>query len=157
MPTKKRGGRPEKFSVKQVTEALRGSFGNMTVAAALLKCDRQLVYDYLHRYPELRFIRPHKRVELAEVAEGHLIAGVRAGKQWAVERVLRTVGADLGYGDQLALTGPGGGPFVGTVKVLVEYVDDGTPEAALDDQTDQGAQRSTNGNGSDQPVRVVRT
>jgi hypothetical protein len=87
-------GRPQEYTVEQVETALKATFGNLTAAAQALKCERSTVYVYLERYPHLKEIRPAKRRELVEIAEEHLFAAVKLGKQWAIERVLRTVGKE---------------------------------------------------------------
>jgi len=89
----RKAGRPQEYTVEQVEAALRATFGNLTAAATALKFERGTLYTYLERYPHLREIRPAKRRELVEIAEDHHFAAVKLGKQRAVERVLRTVGA----------------------------------------------------------------
>jgi hypothetical protein len=111
-------GRPQEYTVEQVETALKATFGNLTAAAQALKCERSTVYVYLERYPHLKEIRPAKRRELVEIAEDHLFAAVKDGKQWAIERVLRTVGKDLGYGDNVEVSSPGAAV---SVKTVIEF------------------------------------
>jgi hypothetical protein len=76
-------GRPQEYTVEQVEAALRATFGNLTAAATALKFERGTLYTYLERYPHLKEIRPAKRRKLVEIAEDHLFAAVKLGKQWA--------------------------------------------------------------------------
>ena len=48
------GGRPQRFSPRQVFEALRRSDGRIDRAAALLGCSRRTIERYIRRYPDVR-------------------------------------------------------------------------------------------------------
>src|SRR6185437_13234370 len=87
-PTRKRG-KPEKFTHQQVIDALRQCAGVMLPAAEKLGVDRATVWSYCQRHPEIQ-------KALVEIRESHLLIAVKTGKQWAVERVLRTQGRKRG-------------------------------------------------------------
>jgi regulatory Fis family protein len=51
------GGRPERFGLAQVADALRESGGLIGQAGELLGVDRRTVRRYLQRHPQLRALR----------------------------------------------------------------------------------------------------
>jgi hypothetical protein len=107
------GGRPEKFTPEQVIAALRESAGVMLPAATKLGVDRSTVWKYCQRHPEIKEALNDIRESVIDIAESHLLIGVKAGKQWAVERVLKTIGRKRGYGDSVEVSGPSGGAIPG--------------------------------------------
>jgi hypothetical protein len=123
-PTRKRG-KPEKFTHQQVIDALRQCAGVMPPAAEKLGVDRATVWSYCQRHPEIQKALVEIRESMIDVAESHLLIAVKTGKQWAVERVLRTQGRKRGYGDSIEHSGPDGGAIPVNAEVKVHYTDDG--------------------------------
>jgi hypothetical protein len=119
-----KGGRTQVFSVDQVERALRTTLGNVSMAAALLKCQRSTMYDYIGRYPDrLANIRARSRQEIADLAEGRLLLALKAGKEWAVRDALRLYGKHIGLSKDLDITSEGEAIAVGpTVGVTVTFV-----------------------------------
>jgi len=56
--------------MEQVRRALELASSNIALAACALQCERGTLYDYMERYPELKEIRPRKRNEMINIAEG---------------------------------------------------------------------------------------
>jgi len=101
----------QRYSVGEVVEALEQSNGLITQAAALLGCSRGTITNYAARYPTVAETLKWKRLELTDLAMSALYEAVEAGAPWAILFVLRTFGADRGYGDD-PQTGVSGGPLV---------------------------------------------
>lgn len=116
------GGKPQRFAVEEVERALIDTAGIVSLAANKLQCHRLTVNEYMDKYPHLRLIRAQGKTDVVDIAEGHFIAAVRSGKQWAVERALRTAGKDRGYGDTLEITGDGDAPVHVRSRVTVRHI-----------------------------------
>ncbi|RZN30517.1 hypothetical protein [Bradyrhizobium sp. Leo121] len=103
-----KGGKEQRYTVDEVERALRNSLGNVSIAATVLKCERQTIYEYMERYPDrLRPIRGQCRADIADIAEGHLLVAVRSGKEWAVSQALRLYGKYIDVGESLDITSDG--------------------------------------------------
>lgn len=102
------GGKPQRYRVGEVEYVLRKCFGNYTLAARTLGCERSTLYDYLHRFPErLAGIRHESRREIADLGEGVLLQALRRGATWAVKEVLRLYGSHIGIGEHVDITSDG--------------------------------------------------
>jgi hypothetical protein len=86
-------------SVEEVVQVAKKTNGIVAMMALALKVDRATVYNYIKDHPEVRAAIKDSREELIDIAEGHLVQNVREGKQWAIDKVLRTIGRHRGYGD----------------------------------------------------------
>ena len=91
----------EKFSVREIKAALESSGGNIVAAADQLGAHRATIYNYLERYVSLSDVakkaRRSKRSLRIEIAERNLDRDLEAGRRWATEFVLSTLGRDRGY------------------------------------------------------------
>jgi predicted transcriptional regulator len=95
-PAKARTGR-ERYSLKQVAEALRRSGGIKAHAARMLHCSRQAIDGYIKRHPEVREVWIDARETMVDIAETKLHAAVERGEWRAVRFTLSTLGRDRGY------------------------------------------------------------
>ena len=86
-----------KYTVDQVAEALRGGNGMLSVAAQILGCHRNTIYNYLKDHPELKDIVEECRETLVDEAEQILLKKVREEDIRCVMFVLRTLGRHRGY------------------------------------------------------------
>lgn len=124
-----------RIGVKRVSEALRQARGLVTVAARILDCRPQTVYDYLDRYSEVRQAREEADTAMTDLAEGALFKAISDRESWAVQFYLRTKGKNRGYGDKVGVevSGPSGGPIrvdVGTFLEALAIAEAGATSAS---------------------------
>ena len=93
----------QRFSARQVIDALHETKGMVSYAAQRLQCDIDTVLNYCKRYPAVEAARYEARTELLDLAELKLWAAIQHGEGWAVQFALRSIGRDRGYGEHLAL------------------------------------------------------
>ena len=93
----------QRFSARQVIEALHETKGMVSYAAKRLQCDIYTVKNYYKRYQSVDAARYKARTELLDLAELKLWAAIQQGESWAVMFALRSIGRDRGYGEHLAL------------------------------------------------------
>jgi len=72
--------------------------------AEKLNVDRQTIYRYFERYPELEKETQEYLDSITDQAEYHLIEAVMAGNSWAVRYWLSTRGKNRGYTTKLEST-----------------------------------------------------
>jgi hypothetical protein len=118
----KKRGKPEKFTVKQVIDVLRQCAGVMLPAAEKLKVSRTTIWNYCQRHPEIKAALAEIDESMIDLAESHLLINAKQGKQWAVERILRTKGRKRGYGEGVEISGPAGGAVEVNSVVEVRFV-----------------------------------
>ena len=101
MPTKptakKRGHCPQRFTQKQVREAVIEAGGILTAAARNLDCARCTVYEYIERYPPLKDVLSEAREGSLDLAESKLMEAIDAGNLTAIIFFLKTQGKSRGY------------------------------------------------------------
>jgi hypothetical protein len=94
----------QRFSARQVADALVETKGMLSYAAKKLQCDVDTVQNYCKRYPTVDAVRCAARTEMLDLAELKLWAAIQNGEGWAVQFALRSIGRDRGYGEHLALS-----------------------------------------------------
>ncbi len=87
----------KKYTMDQVAEALREGNGILSVAAQILRCHRNTIYNYLEDYPELKDFVEECRETLVDEAEQVLLKKVKEEDIRCVMFVLRTLGRHRGY------------------------------------------------------------
>lgn len=117
--------RTERYTAQEVIDALERGY-TCVGAGQLLGCSAETVRNYANKYPTVKTALRAKRSELVDLAEMSLRRAIMAGEAWAVALTLKTLGKDDGYGDEVALTGRGGGPL----EVIIKYADDGNANPA---------------------------
>jgi hypothetical protein len=80
-----------------IASALERSRGMITVAARMLRCSRQTIYNAVHIYSEVKTARDDARELLLDTAELSLLNAVNKGQAWAVCFYLKTQGRKRGY------------------------------------------------------------
>ena len=85
------------YSPLMIISALERSRGMITVAARLLKCSRQTVYNALRHFPEVKLALEDARELLLDTAELKLMESVNKGESWAICFFLKTQGRKRGY------------------------------------------------------------
>lgn len=101
----------QRYTPQQLIDTLRTTRGMVTLAARTLRCSRDTIYEYAHRYPEVQAALDDERAYTTDVAEIALFNAIQSGEAWAVQFYLRTQGKPRGYVDRLELSGPNGGPM----------------------------------------------
>lgn len=101
-----------RYSDKMIITALRDARGLVAPTAKALGCHEATIRNRVREVPAVREAMNEARAALVDLAEQRLYEAVDTGESWAVALVVKTLGRERGYGDQVALTGPGGGPFV---------------------------------------------
>jgi len=89
------------YSPEQMIEALRQSRGLVSLAAEMMGCARQTVYEYMEAFPEIRQAREDARHGMLDVAEGMLFKKIQEGDMTAIIFYLKTQGKDRGYIERL--------------------------------------------------------
>jgi hypothetical protein len=100
----------QRYTAKQVIEALIETKGMVYLAAHRLGCDPDTVRNYCKRYPSVQAARDTQRGMMIDVAETKLYQSIENGEAWGIAFALKTIGKDRGYVEQqkLALTDPSG-------------------------------------------------
>lgn len=103
----------DRYTIKQVCEALRGTRGIKSVAAERLGCSWDTVHSYINRYPTVARVFREEREAIVDTAEAKLLQKLREDADWAIKYVLDRLGRDRGYGETLRqeLLGKGGNPI----------------------------------------------
>lgn len=91
----------EKYTVKQIIDALRATKGMVSLAARKLECEAQTVRNYIKRHPTIAEAQKEIRESTTDVAELSLFKAIQEGQPWAVALYLKTVGRDRGYADRV--------------------------------------------------------
>jgi len=86
-----------KLSKSKIQEAIPKTHGVKQYLAELLNVDRQTIYRYFNRFPELEESSQEYLDSITDQAEHHLIEAVKAGNSWAVRYWLSTRGKHRGY------------------------------------------------------------
>lgn len=97
MKKKSLGGRPEKFSVKKVAQAIREAKGIKSVAARRLGCSYMTLMRYVNKYPTVAKALEEAREELIDLAEGKLLERIQSGDMGAIKFFLQTQAKHRGY------------------------------------------------------------
>ena len=98
----------ERFTAKQVVEAVEGTFGIKSRIAERLGCVRGTVDNYIARYPTVLAAWLAERGKLVDLAQGKLVAKLLKGEDWAIRYTLSTLGKNDGYTERVELTGTEG-------------------------------------------------
>lgn len=112
-------GRPLRFKLKHVEEALRKASGIPSVAAEILSkaygsCTAATVRNYLNRNPKLRQTVEEQTDITLDLAETKLFNAISNGEDWAVKFYLETKGKLRGYSRRQEIAGVAGAPVVVT-------------------------------------------
>jgi len=86
-----------KLTKQKIKEALAETHGVKKYLAEKLGVDRQTIYRYFDRYPDLEEASQEYLDSVSDVAEHHLIEAVMEGNSWAVRYWLSTRGKNRGY------------------------------------------------------------
>jgi len=86
-----------KLTKQKIQKAIPECNGVKKHLAEKLGVDRQTIYRYFDRYPDLEDEAQEYLASITDQAEHHLIEAVKAGNSWAVRYWLSTRGKSRGY------------------------------------------------------------
>lgn len=113
----------QRFTPKQVADALIETRGMVFLAAKRLGCTDDTIYNYAKRYKAVGDALRQQRGQFVDMAELKLWNAVNEGEAWAVQFALRTLGKERGYVERSEVTGKDGAPLVITSIVAVKPED----------------------------------
>jgi hypothetical protein len=87
----------DKFTVKQVKEALEKAGGFLSIASESLGCTRKTIYNYLDRYSELKEVCEDIRERYLDIGENELLKKIKKGSTPELIFFLKTRGKSRGY------------------------------------------------------------
>lgn len=97
MPTRKPTTRKRRLSVEIISQALWEAFGNVTVAASILECERAHLNKRVLKEPELSQARADGLSRLVDAAESALLSKIREGDTASIIFALKTQGRGQGW------------------------------------------------------------
>ena len=91
----------QKFTQKQIIDALKETKGMVYLAAERLGCNTVTIYNYRDRYPAVRAVMEAEDGKFNDVAEMKFYQATMAGEPWAVQFRLRLRARDRGYTEHI--------------------------------------------------------
>lgn len=85
------------FAPAVIASVLERTHGMIAIAARVLHCSRQTIYNAVHAYPEVKTVLEDAREQLLDRAELALLRAIDKGQAWAVCFYLKTQGRKRGY------------------------------------------------------------
>ena len=86
-----------KLTKNTVTEALKKTNANISLAAKSLGVARSSLYDFVNKHDDLKQLITDERESLVDIAESALKSAVVGKEAWAVCFTLKTIGKSRGY------------------------------------------------------------
>lgn len=102
----------EKFTTKQMIEAIGQAKGVLAQAARLLNCDRQTVANYIDRHPTVKAAFDEANETTIDYVESQLLKQIGAGVPSSTIFFLKTKAKHRGYVERTEHTGKDGEPLV---------------------------------------------
>jgi hypothetical protein len=90
-------GSQQKFTADEVVKALTRTKGMVYLAAKILQCNPQTVYNYAKRYVSVQQAIDHERGQFLDTTELALQDAIDDGQGWAIAFALKTLGKHRGY------------------------------------------------------------
>jgi hypothetical protein len=90
-------GKTTKYSVDEIIEAVRSSYGLLTAAAESLGCPRSTIQRRAEKSKKIQEAIEEEREKLGDLAEGGLFLLIQSRKEWALKFYLKTQCRDRGY------------------------------------------------------------
>jgi hypothetical protein len=91
----------DKFTPRQVIEALERSAGIRSAAARQLRCSPSTITYYIDKCPQIAEACEEIREGIIDMAEGQLVSAVQNGNLTAVIFTLKTIGRERGYSERV--------------------------------------------------------
>jgi hypothetical protein len=90
-------GSQQKFTADEVVKALTRTKGMVYLAAKILQCNPQTVYNYAKRYVSVQQAIDNERGKFLDTTELALQDAIDDGQGWAIAFALKTLGKHRGY------------------------------------------------------------
>ena len=119
------------YSVKQIEDALRAHYGNLTYTAKFLSVSRELLEKRINSLPHMKRLLINLREEIIDEAEFQLIKQVQQGYFPAVSMLLKTLGKGRGYSERSEVDL--GDNAVSTAAALIEAMRKGAESPEIVD------------------------
>jgi len=87
----------KKFKIEQVQNAILKANGLVSVAAKILNCDNQTIYNYIKEFPQLNDTLQEARNKTLDLAENKLFELINEKDKTAIIFFLKTIGRGRGY------------------------------------------------------------
>lgn len=126
--------------------------GNVCRIADSFGRDRQTIYNYIKRYPQLEPLLAEAREIRLDRAEGSLDDAVDRGEGWAVALILKTIGKKRGYGETLGVTGGVDEVTGAPLPISIVLPDNGRQSKTERQRTGAEAPESIAGGEGDRPA-----
>jgi hypothetical protein len=95
----------EVYSPEQVIAAIHAARGMVSVTARTLGCDRNTVYNYRDKYPEVASALEEAPELQLDVAELNLFKAIDRSEPWSICFYLKTKGRKRGYVEHHEISG----------------------------------------------------
>jgi hypothetical protein len=101
----------DRYTPEEVVKALKQTAGGVYMAADILGCTAQTVYNYIDRFPECKEAKDHEDGKNTDLAKVGLRSHLLKKQEWAIKFQLTTKG---GYSakQEIEVTGSGGVIFL---------------------------------------------
>lgn len=102
--------RPRKYSNAKIISALKKKKGMVYLAASMLGCDANTIYDRAKVTPAIATLILHENGKVDDTAEMKLLQAINKGQPWAIAFRLSRKGKHRGYTEKVenVLTGADG-------------------------------------------------
>lgn len=87
----------KKFKIEQIQNAILKANGLVSVAAKVLNCDNQTIYNYIKEFPQLKDTLQEARDKTLDLAENKLFELINEKDKTAIIFFLKTIGRGRGY------------------------------------------------------------
>lgn len=91
----------DKYTNKQISEALTATKGLVYAAASRIGCTPQTIYNRMRRSKEIRDVVENGRGQVLDMAEAKLFEAIHNGESWAIAFALKTIGKNRGYFERM--------------------------------------------------------
>lgn len=85
------------FTVEQMLEGFKGSYGILSIVANKVGCNPATVRHYIEIHPEVKQARFEEKEKMKDFGERALIKAIEKEEGWAIKWLLATQAKDRGY------------------------------------------------------------
>jgi len=97
----------EKFTCKQVIEAIKDSHGLKAAIARRLGCHVTTINNYIERHPSVARAYQNEREAIVDLGESVIIQALKDSDAVTARWVCATLGKDRGYSEEKRIVGGG--------------------------------------------------
>lgn len=125
-----------RINKKVFIKAAKGTGGVQAVVAQRIGVERATISIYVKKNLWAREILEIEREKIVDLAENKLFKAADGGEQWAIERILKSLGKDRGYVEKQEIDHGEG------LKIIIERADDGDNKVETESETGDGPKSS---------------